>query len=451
MTRVAHHLALLLIATSALSLTAARAGAQDEAAAAALCLPDTTLAVGVPQTVATYQDFTKHGFAWGPSDGNFGAIARGGGNYTFYGTGGSATLTPAEGAYTFGGSLNTIVSANTATRLFGPGSGPSGWLFDRDYAGGGMVVRFDDGQGHAGRFMSFHGEYHWKNLANPPSYLCFVGNTQSQVPCFYSGLGLAVSLDGGNTFNVVGQVMQPTQPLSAFIGSATNMAVGYGSLMVADRHGHHLPNPPPVPSEAWFYLVYADELPAGTSGVGPCAGNPCFGLARTRYDYDHVIEAALSGNPDKVAKAFHKYTAGQTNPWSQPATSDTPDLSGTAGSFSPLWTDEVSPGGSVLYNREFNVYLAVYQRPDSVHVRASRDLRHWTRDDRHHPVPDLAGGRVLLSDADRRHQEPDDRRHHAARLLQRVSGQRLSQLESRHVPIRAAVAHRHQARLRALD
>ncbi len=375
MTRIADSLAVFLITASAVSLAAEPAGAQDEAAAAALCLPDTTVAVGVAQTVATHQDFANLGFAWGPSDGNFGGIARGGGNFTFYGTGGSATLTPAEGAYAFNGTRDTIVSANTTTKLFGPGSGPSGWVFDRDYAGGGMVVKFDDGAGHAGRLMSFHGEYHWKN-PNNPNGLCQVGNTQSQVPCFYSGLGLAVSIDDGATFNVVGQIMQPTQPLSSFVGSGTNMPVGYGSLLVADGHGRHLPVPPPVPSEAYFYLVYADELPAGTSGVGPCAGNPCFGLARARYD--HVIEAALSGNPDKVAKLFHKYDTSQTNPWSQPATSDTADLSGTAGSFSPLWTDEVSPGGSVIYDRDFDVYLAVYQRPDSVHIRASRDLRHWT-------------------------------------------------------------------------
>jgi hypothetical protein len=376
MSRTADKRAFSFIVAATLSLSPAQAGAQEAAADAAQCLPDTKVAVGVPQTVATHQDFAKLGFAWGPSDGNFGAIPRGGGNYTFYGTGGSAALTPAEGAYTFSGTLDHIQSANTATKLFGPASGPADWVFDRDYAGGGMVVRFDDGQGHAGRLMSFHGEYHWQNLANPPGYLCFVGNTQSQVPCFYSGLGLAVSLDDGATFNVVGQIMQPTQPLSAFVGSGTNMAVGYGSLLVAGQHGHHLPNPPPEPSEAYFYLVYADQLPAGTAGVGPCAGNPCFGLARARYD--HVSHAALSGNPDKVAKTFRKYDASRTHPWSQPATSDTADLSGTAGSFSPLWTDEVSPGGSVLYDRDYNVYLAVYQRPDGVHIRASRNLRHWT-------------------------------------------------------------------------
>jgi hypothetical protein len=32
----------------------------------------------------------------------------------------------------------------------------------------------------------------------------------------------------------------------------------------------------------------------------------------------------------------------------------------------------------VLHDSDFNVYLAVYQRPDGVHIRASRNLRNWT-------------------------------------------------------------------------
>ena len=343
---------------------------------AAQCLPDTQFAVGAAQNFATHAQLARYGFAWGVSDGNFGAIPAGAGKYTFYGAGGSASLTPPEGVYAFTGTLSKVLGANTTTKLFGPRSGPAGWVFDRDYAGGGMVVRFDDRKGHAGWLMSFHGEYHWRNTSNPPKDWCFVGNTRSQVPCFYSGLGLAVSLDNGKTFRVVGQTMQPTQPLSTFVNGGTNMDVGYGSLLVADRDGNHLPNPPPDPEEAYFYLVFADKLPASATNVGVCANALCTGVARARYD--HVIRAALSGKPDEVAKAFHKYDTS-AEPWSQAATSGTPDLSGTAGSFRPLWTDEVAPEGSVIYDERFNVYLAVYQHGAAgVRVRASRDLIHWT-------------------------------------------------------------------------
>jgi hypothetical protein len=96
-----------------------------------------------------------------------------------------------------------------------------------------------------------------------------------------------------------------------------------------------------------------------------------------RAPYSDVIAAALSGDPHQIAKVFHKYDGTSPNPWTQPATSDTPDLSGTAGKFSPLWTDE--PGGAeVIYDRSFDVYLAVYQSKEGIKARASTDLIHWS-------------------------------------------------------------------------
>ena len=60
------------------------------------------------------------------------------------------------------------------------------------------------------------------------------------VPCFYSSIGLAVSTNDGGTFRVAGQIVQPSEPLSVFEGGGNNMAVGYGSLLVADANGKHL-------------------------------------------------------------------------------------------------------------------------------------------------------------------------------------------------------------------
>jgi hypothetical protein len=123
--------------------------------------------------------------------------------------------------------------------------------------------------------------------------------------------------------------------------------------------------------------MFSDQLPAGTPGVGICAdaGVNCMGMARARYL--DLINAALSGNPDEVAKAFHKYDAGSPHAWTQPATSDTADLSGTAGSFAPLWSDDGGNQGSIIYDRKLDMYLAVYQFGD-IRIRASKDLIHWT-------------------------------------------------------------------------
>jgi hypothetical protein len=99
------------------------------------------------------------------------------------------------------------------------------------------------------------------------------------------------------------------------------------------------------------------------------------GVARARYD--DLIAAILSGNPAQVARLFHKYDRASPDFWAQPATSNTPDLSGHSGSFSPLWNDETAAGGSVIYDRRVDLYLSAYMH-NGIHLRASRDLIHWS-------------------------------------------------------------------------
>jgi len=193
------------------------------------------------------------------------------------------------------------------------------------------------------------------------------------VNCFYSSLGLAVSTDGGKTFKVLGEILQPSEPLSAFEGGGRNMGVGTGSLVVADANGNHLPNPPTNPSTAYFYLFYTD-LSQGLQGV--CANNPCIGVARAPYN--EVAQAALSGNASQIATLFRKYNAATTNPWTQPATSDMPSQTAKAGVYAPLWTDDWVSQPSVIYDSSFNGYLVAYQSEGVVKIRASYDLIHWS-------------------------------------------------------------------------
>jgi len=348
--------------------------ATSEAQATATA-PNISYVFGSPVTFATHTELQSYGFSFGPSDGQFGAIPAGGASYTFYGTAGSTRScagTPnVKGAFTFAGTLDHVTGSNGCKRLFGRGDGPAGWVFDADYAGGGQVVRFE-GRGNKGWLMSFHGEVWWQNPSTSDHKCNVAGGSGSKVDCFYSSLGLAVSTDDGKTFKVVGQILQPSQPMSVFTGGGKNMAVGYGSLVVADANGKHLDNPPADPSGAYFYLFYTDLSP-GLPGV--CATEICMGVARAPYA--DVIAAALSGDPHKVAQMFHKYDGASPNPWTQPATSDTPDLSGTAGKYAPLWTDE--PGGAeVIYDSSFDVYLAVYQSSAGIKLRASNDLIHWS-------------------------------------------------------------------------
>jgi hypothetical protein len=369
---------LLLVLASAALLHAAPAASSASGAPpsngitpvaqAAPAVPAIQGVFGAPVTFATHAQLAGYGFSFGPADGQFGALTADGTNYTFYGAAGSTatcrgTPNTKNGAFTFTGTLDQV-TGSSCTRLFGRGDGPAGWVFDRDYTGGGQVVPFAAG-GQSGWLMPFHAEFQWSNPAT-------ADHTCNGVPCFYSSLGLAVSTDGA-TFQVVGQILQPSQPLSVFLGGGANMSVGDGSLVVADANGQHLDNPPADPSSAYFYLFYGDLLPGSP---GACAQFNCVGVARAPYA--DVVAAALSGSPDQVATVFHKYDGASPDPWTQPATSDTPDESGAAGAYAPLWTDV--PGGvpSVIYDRSLNVYLAAYLTSAGIKVRASSDLIHWS-------------------------------------------------------------------------
>jgi len=339
-------------------------------------VPDIRGVFGSPITFATHDELASYGFSFGPSDGQFGAIPAGNNTYIFYGDAGSnpscVGTKNAKGTFSFAGTLDHVTGSNGCKRVFGPGDGPAGWVFNRDYAGGGPVVRFA-ANGKSGWLMTFHAEVWWQNPETTTHKCNVAGGNGSQVECFYSSLGLAVSLDDGKTFKVVGQTFQPSQPMSVFMGGGRNMSVGYGSLVVADANGKHLDNPPADPGRAYFYLFFTDLLP-GLPGV--CATEICMGVARAPYA--DVIAAALSDDPHRVAKVFHKYDASLPDPWTQAATSDTPDESGMAGKYAPLWTDE--PGGTqVIYDRAFDVYLAVSQTSAGVKVRASNDLLHWSQ------------------------------------------------------------------------
>jgi hypothetical protein len=220
--------------------------------------------------------------------------------------------------------------------------------------------------------MPFHAEIHWQNQTTA-NHLCDV-NGGTSVPCFYASLGLAVSTDNGKTFKVVGQILQPSQPMSVFTGSGKNMQVGTGSLVVADADGKHLDNPPSDPSKAFYYLFYLDSWPGLP---GQCGAGLCMGVSRAPYLA--VITAALSDDPMQVSSVFHKYTGNSPDAWDQPATSSTKDESGTAGKYAPLWTDGAG-GADVMYDSKFDVYLSSLGGGSEagIKIRASKDLIHWS-------------------------------------------------------------------------
>jgi len=341
---------------------------------------DLTYTLSLPAVFMVQQELRSYGFSAEPSDGPFGAIPLGQGRYRYLGTAwGGNTCSPEarkEGIFAFTGTLDRVTGGEGCRPLFGRGDRAPGWLFNANYSGGGQVIPLDD-HGKRVWLMTFRGEYHWKNPARADG-LCGGGANPAfagGVPCYYSTLGLAVSTDGGNTFRVAGESVQLTDPLTASKGTGTGRNIGYGSLVVADANGRQLGNPLQDPKKAYVYLFFVSS---GKDLPGACMVAQCPGVARARYD--DVVSAVLSGNPHAVAKLFRKYDQSLPDPWSEPGTGASPDLSIGGGTFSPLYQ---GPGlGIVIYDRAFDVYLGASTSFATGHpaivIRTSTDLIHWS-------------------------------------------------------------------------
>jgi hypothetical protein len=326
------------------------------------------------------QELWKFGFVAGPSDGPFGAIPLGQGRYRFLGTAWGGAKCPPDarkgGVFGFTGTLDRVTNGDGCRILIRKGEGPPGWIFNANYSGGGQLIPLED---HGKRIwlMTFRGEYQWKNPARADG-LCGGGANPAfagGVPCYYSTLGLAVSTDGGNSFKVAGESLQLTDPLTASKGTDTNRNIGYGSLVVADENGRHISNLAQDSRKAYVYLFF---ISSGKDLPGACKFAQCGGVARARYD--DVVSAVFSANPYAVAKLFRKYDTSSSDPWSQPGTGVSPDLSVGGGTFTPQFQ---GPGiGIVLYDRAFDVYLGASESFATGHpaivIRTSTDLIHWS-------------------------------------------------------------------------
>ena len=153
---------------------------------------------------------------------------------------------------------------------------------------------------------------------------------------------------------------------------------------MADANGKHLDNPRANDRDPFIYLIFVSsiqDLPACEIAQCPC-------IARARYE--DVVSAVFSGDPHTVARLFHKYDADMAapwlNPWTQPGTGDSPDLSIGGGKFSPLY--QGAGLNMVVYDRAFDVYLGVVNaHTGNAHagnviagfqIRTSTDLIHWS-------------------------------------------------------------------------
>jgi hypothetical protein len=398
---------LLALATLPIAVVAcAHDGTDTESSSsisAALQAPGVyTFEFGTPTAFASYATFAGLGYNYGIPDGSLGAINTGGTTYDFFGAGALPPCTAAgcvdEGVHPMTGAINgtaTVISSTSpkaTTPLFGPGAaqsaGATGWIFDNDYAGGGQVVPYftTSTTVPAGYMMPYHGEY---------QYLKAEGTTCNGVPCYYAGIGLAVSHDSGASFASIGQIAQLYPPLTNYEppNAAANVGGGYGSLVLADSFGHHLANPPPAADQAtaYFYLFYPDTDPNYLANENPSLCK-YYCLAVARAPYLDVIAAVSTTTTNattaaNVASLFTKYyfPTGGTESWT-PGTSNAGETA-WSGAFTALLPDVGGAMPSVIYDSFADEYIMAFMASDAaietqdntgICVRKSTDLIHWS-------------------------------------------------------------------------
>ncbi len=334
---------------------------------------DFSIQLGPETGVLTLVDREALGFAFGPPDGYLG-VQRQGNAYTFFvpaKSGANCSTPTIQGTYRLGGDLTHLTDAYGCSVSLTDGAEgnvePNGYTFDRDYSGGGPVAEISLG-GQPAILLVYHGEWH-------------PGPTCNSVPWFYGSLGLAVSTDGGTSFQSLGEIIQPYPTRAQGLGTATdchNVHVGYGTLVLADEHGDPLPiGDRAKMSPGYYYVFYTDSDPTLTAP--PCAGG-VYCIAVARASRSEVIAAVAAGNTAAFPKLFKKYycqsPAGPCG-FSEPGTGQDPENAVNSGHYTPL-VPVVADQPTVLFDRAIQQFLMVYQSAFQLAMQASPNLLHWS-------------------------------------------------------------------------
>ncbi len=320
-----------------------------------------TLQLQPASPVLTVAQRTSLGFKDGPPDGTLGVLLSNG-TYSFYGSalsGPTCAGTPGvQGTYRLGGSLTAITSPYGCTALLQPGGDPNGYTFDINYAGGGPVLPVTSAAGQAGVLHIYHGEFH--------GGVCGTGT------CTYASLGMAISKDGGSTFQKLGEIVQPYATRSTQINAGTFTQLGGGTLILADANGNHVANITSAnPNSLYLYVFYYDADPSAAS---PCDVGQCLAVARAPLT--SVLTAAFAGNTAAFPTLFTKY---YNSGWTQPGTSGDPNAATNSGHYTPV----IAATGafpSVVYDTATQQYLIAYAAANhtSITMQHGSSLLSWS-------------------------------------------------------------------------
>jgi hypothetical protein len=346
-----------------------------------------TLTVGGSTDVASATTRSAQGFKYGYSDGVMGAVMSGT-QYLMFGsansngtscTTGTSKLAPTpstQGIYTFlsSGSDPTQIGAARCAALLSPEGGVfdggTDGPFDRNYLGGGPVMRVTSADGtRAGILTVFHSEFQW-------------GPTCASAPCFYGTLGMGISTDDGNSMQRLGQIIQPNPARADWIGldptSPQSLSIGNGPFVLGDIDAIPVDPRSADPTQTYFYVFYPDyTIVNGHS-------NP--GLAVARALFSDLIAAAFAGDSAAFPTLFHKYynpsgTLAARDAFTEPGVSaDVTNNDQASGRFTPVLTKAFSP--SVLYDATLGQVILASTTTNSatvriIELRSSNNLLNW--------------------------------------------------------------------------
>jgi hypothetical protein len=323
-----------------------------------------TVSLDTELPLLTPSQRSAFGFAFGPPDGTVGALPTSNGNYMFFMSANSAATcagSPStEGTYRLGGTLTSITAPyGCSVSMSRTMADPNGYTFDRDYSGGGPVLKISSGTNTAILHV-YHGEYH--------------AGTCKNGTCFYSSLGMAASFDSGATFSKIGEIVQPYVTRDYILNASKDLDVGGGTLVLADANGNYVPNAATAdPSTVYLYVFYPDLDPALPA---PCATVPCQAVARAKLS--DVIAATFANNTVAFPTLFKKMYNGS---FTEPGTSGDPNAATNSGHYTPV----IAAAGSfpsVIYDTVTSRWVMAYEQDnDSVHMRHGTSLTNWSTTD----------------------------------------------------------------------
>jgi len=219
---------------------------------------------------------------------------------------------------------------------------PDGRDFDRDYAGGGPTFPV----GPSALMQIYHGEYHCTSSIGIPAY---------------GGSGVAVSHDGGKSFQKLGEILAPGVLRDVFCDSGKHAGFWTdGDMIEADANGNHT-----GPGPNYDYILFVDRN---------ATDEPFIAMSIARALKSDVLAAVAAGK----APTFQKYYNPSHAPGPVGQFFTQPGLGGASTPI--IVTPRIFIGEpAIRYDAYANEFVEIYQENQkNIAVSVATNLFSWS-------------------------------------------------------------------------